>query len=449
MTIRQISQAVGQELNDDRTAAVITTDSREITPDSVFIALKGESFNGNDFAADAVAKGALLAIVDEERDYNTENILIVKNTGTALLDIAEYYRSLFSPKIVAVTGSVGKTTTKEFIWTVLESRYKTIKTEGNQNNQIGLPKTIFNIDETTEAAVVEMGMSGFGEIEELVMAARPDIAVITNIGVSHIEHLGSRDNILKAKLEITKGLKHGAPLILCGDNDLLAEVKDERFKIITYGIKNEDVTVRAVSCRQNGTQTEFEILFGQEKYHVSIPCTGEHNVLNALAAFTVGLFMHIEPLDAAKALANYVPVGMRQNIVQHNNFTVVEDCYNASPDSMEAAVKAFAAMACKGRRIIVLSDMLELGTISEQEHYKVGKQVAQNPIHILVCTGKFSEQYMKGATDAGLQEAFHFANKDELTEFLKGNVQEDDILWFKASRGMKLEDVIKRIYEEC
>lgn len=449
MTVKEIALALGKELEDSREVEVISTDSREIPPNSIFVALKGETFNGNLFAAEALRQGALYAVVDEDRDYGNDHIIKVESTRQAFLDIAGAYRSKFHTKIVAVTGSVGKTTTKEFIWTVLNSRYKTLKTEGNQNNEVGLPRTLLRLDETVEAAVLEMGMCALGEIEELSVPAKPNVGVITNIGVSHMEKLGSRENILKAKMEIIKGMEEGSPLVLCGDNDLLSTVKDDRFKIITYGIKNENCTVRGVNCRSTGDSTEFDITFGEEKYHVRIPCLGEHNVLNALAAFTVGLLMKIEPMEAAAAMAGYQVSGMRQRVVPHGDFTVVEDCYNASPDSMRAAINAFSAMGCRGRRILVLADMLELGENSKQMHQEIGKLVAQNPVHILACVGELGKNYAEGALEEGLQEAFHFEDKEELFQFLKNNVQEDDILWFKGSRGMKLEEVISRLYEEC
>lgn len=449
MTVQEIARALGKELEDAREIEVISTDSRDIPPNSIFVALKGESFNGNLFAAEALRKGALYAVVDEDRDYGSDNIIKVASTRQAFLDIAGAYRRKFTPKVVAVTGSVGKTTTKEFIWTVLNSRYKTLKTEGNQNNEVGLPRTLLRLDETIEAAVLEMGMCALGEIEELTIPAQPTIGVITNIGVSHMEALGSRENILKAKMEIVKGMAEGSPLVLCGDNDLLSAIEDDRYKIITYGIKNESCLVRAVNCRSTGDSTEFDIVFGEEKYHVSIPCLGEHNVLNALAAFTVGLLLRIEPMEAAAVMAGYQVSGMRQRVVPHGDFTVVEDCYNASPDSMRAAVNAFSAMGCRGRRILVLADMLELGETAKELHQEIGVLVAQNPIHILACVGELGKNYAEGALSAGLQEAFHFEDKEELFQFLKGNVQEDDILWFKGSRGMKLEEVISRLYEEC
>ncbi|MBR5485534.1 MAG: UDP-N-acetylmuramoyl-tripeptide--D-alanyl-D-alanine ligase [Oscillospiraceae bacterium] len=449
MTIKEIAAALGKQLDDERVVNEISTDSRNVPENSVFVALKGEKFNGNKFAADALRNGALCVVVDEDIDCADGTVIKVESTRQALLDIAGYYRSKHNVKIAAVTGSVGKTTTKEFIWAVLNSHYNTLKTEGNQNNEVGLPKTLLRIDETVEAAVLEMGMCAPGEIHELAVPAAPDVGVVTSIGVSHMERLGSRENILKAKLEIIDGLREGAPLVLCADNDLLQNVKSDKVNIIFYGVKNNDAHVRAVNCRLVGDSTEFEIAYENEKYPVKIPCIGEHNVLNALAAFTVGVCMGITPDKAAAALADYQTSGMRQKIVKHNNYTVVEDCYNASPDSMKAAVSAFSAMSCKGRRIMVLADMLELGANEVEMHYEIGRLAAQNPIHILLAVGKLGREYVNGAMAAGLNEAFHFENKDEAFNFLKANVQAEDILWFKASRGMKLEDIITRLYEEC
>ena len=444
-----LGNALKLPLADERLIQDISTDSRQIEPGSVFVALVGERFDGGDFVREALDKGALYAVTQKKSDWNDPRVLVVDSVRQAFLDIAGAYRDLFSPKIAAVTGSVGKTTTKEFIYAVLSSQYKTLKTDGNQNNQVGLPKTLLRLTDDVQAAVLEMGMSGFGEIRELVLPAKPDAAVITNIGVSHLEYLGSRENILKAKLEITEGLADGSPLFLCADNDLLSRVRDDRLQIVTYGIHNPDSHYRAVSLRQTPEGTRFDVLFEGRKLPVLIPAVGEHNVLNALAAFAVGRLFGVPEELAAAALERYAPSGMRQRVVRHGDLTIIEDCYNASPDSMRAAIAAFSSMSCRGSRIMVLADMLELGEKAPQAHYEIGRLLAQNPIHALYAYGDLAREYVRGARDGGLREAAHFGDKDVLFGALKERLQPEDAVWFKGSRGMKLEEVLQRLYKEC
>ncbi|MBQ8670039.1 MAG: UDP-N-acetylmuramoyl-tripeptide--D-alanyl-D-alanine ligase, partial [Oscillospiraceae bacterium] len=344
-------------------------------------------------------------------------------------------------KLVAVTGSVGKTTTKDFIACVVSAGYNTHKTQGNQNNEIGVPATIYGLTKEHGAAVVEMGMQGLGEILDLTLALHPTIGVITNIGVSHIERLGSRENILKAKLELCEGLEDGAPLFLCGDNDLLATVEEPRLETIFYGIENPACAIRGGEIKEEGDSTSFVIMAEGQTWQAVIPCVGRHNVLNALAAFGVGRKLGIPAERCIAALADYQPSGMRQHIVRLGGVTMVEDCYNASPDSMRAALTTLKDYPCSGRRIAVLADMLELGHIAEESHRSTGKLAAQCA-DMLFCYGPLGRLYAQGAAEAGLQQAQWFAQKADLAEALCGQVQPGDVVWVKASRGMKLEEVL-------
>lgn len=425
----------------------ICTDSRAVTPGCLFVAFEGERFDGHNYIKSAIENSACAAIAHKRGDYNSDRVIYVENTLRAFMDIGGLYRDKFSPKITAVTGSVGKTTTKEMIWCVLSSQFNTLKTEGNFNNEIGLPKTLFRLNHSVEAAVIEMGMTNMGEISDLTRITKPQAAVITNIGVSHIENLGSRENILKAKLEVVEGLPKGAPLIINTDNDLLSKVSMNDYKVIGYAIHNESADVRAVDINENVSDTEFSILYNGQKYKAYIPCVGEHNVLDALAGFTVGVVFGIEPQKAAEALARYVPSGMRQKIVKQNGFTVVEDCYNASPDSMFAALKTLGKMECSGKRIAVLADMLELGDYSKTAHTLVGEAAAKEKIDTVLAYGKESAYIVKAAKDSGICAEF-FEDKESLTERVLSECLEGNILWFKGSRGMKLEEVINRVYEE-
>ncbi len=412
----------------------VTTDSRNIPENSVFLALKGEKFDGNKFVLDAFNKGALACIADKSANLPPhKNLIVVDDTGKALLDLANYYRTLFSAKIVAITGSVGKTTTKEMIASVLEENFKTLKTQGNLNNLIGLPKTLFELDDSVEAAVLEMGMSELNEISQMSLCAAPHIGVITTVGTSHLETLKTRENILRAKMEITHGLSYNSPLIINADNDLLSTVKTKEYHIITYGIHNEKASIRATDITSDGVNTTFNITTKKEKIKVTIPSVGEHNVLNALAAFAVGKSFLMSNESIIKGLLNYTPSGMRQRIKKSHGITVVEDCYNASPDSMRAAIKTLSSLECEGKRIAVLGDMLELGEISTSAHKAVGDLCKEEKIDIVLTFGE-NAKYIDGT---------HFESKTDLANHLKQTAKAGDIVWFKASRGMKFEEIIE------
>ena len=286
LTLYEIVKAVEGSYGYPSTEIIssVSTDTRKITKGCVFIALRGDKFDGHDFVKQAIEFGAVAAIT--EKPVEGVKCIIVDNTKKALADLARYYRSRFNPILVGVTGSVGKTTTKEMIALVLSGKYLTLKTEGNFNNEIGLPHTLLNLTSEHEAAVIEMGMSDFGEISMLSQISRPSIAVITNIGYSHIENLGSREGILKAKLEIIDGTSHDAPLILNGDDDMLANLKDEVNRdIVFYGINNPNVDVRATDIEIKDGVTTFVITYWGKTISAKLNCVGMHNVLNALAAF--------------------------------------------------------------------------------------------------------------------------------------------------------------------
>ncbi len=343
MTIQEIAEAIGSTERFEGAVEQVSTDSRALPEGCLFLALAGERFNGHDYLAAALQNGAAFAVAQERRaDYAAQNgrILYVQDTGRALLELGRAYREKFSIHCVGVTGSVGKTTTKEMIAQVVSAGYKTLKTEGNLNNEIGLPKTLFGLDRSHQAAVIEMGMEGLGEIATLAAVAQPQIGVITNVGVSHIERLGSRENILKAKMELADALPDGAPLLLCGDNDLLSGVQMPRLRVTFFGIENPGCAVLAEEIFEQAGETRFTLRHPDGRIPVHLPCMGRHNVLNALAAFAVGRELGISPEDCAQALAGYRPSGMRQKVVDWNGVTVVEDCYNASPDSMRAALSA-------------------------------------------------------------------------------------------------------------
>ena len=424
----------------------VCTDTRKITDGCLFIAIKGENFDGHDFAAKAIESGAEAVIVEKDCGLGNRQIL-VESTRQALLDLAGYYRSLFNIPVVGITGSVGKTTTKEMTHAVMSVKYNTLKNEGNLNNEIGVPLTLFRLDKTHEAAVIEMGMSGFDEISRMTKAVRPDVAIISNIGVSHIEHLGSREGILKAKLEILHGMKEDAPVILNADDDMLITVRPGAHPVIYYGIENENCLLKASDITSKENETEMIASFSGGSGRVSLPFPGRHNIYNALAATAAGTVFGIEPEDAFEALKNYVPAGMRQRINKKFGMTFIEDCYNASPDSQAAALAVLGEMK-GGRRIAVIGDMLELGAVSKDAHYGVGTKAAENKIDAVFTYGERSLETARGAKDGNVALVKSFSDKTELSDALADYLEQGDSVLFKASRGMKLEDVIYSLYEK-
>ena len=384
LTLKEIANALGTQTKFDMQVNAVCIDTRKITKGCLFICIKGERFDAHQFANEALNSGAAAVMISEDIEVAGPYVK-VDDTAKALLSLSGYYRSKFDIPVVALTGSVGKTTTKEFTHLVVNSQFNAIKTQGNLNNEIGLPQMLFQIDSSTEAAVIEMGMNHFGEIHRLVTATKPTIAMITNIGVSHIENLGSRQGILKSKLEILDGLKAGSPFIINCDNDMLKTILDndeimQKYNVITFGIES-DAQFKAVDIKEENGSTSFDVKYSTSKIidetdgptvqfslssqHISIPTIGIHNVYNALAAFTVGITLGIDSKKAAGALANYVPAGMRQKSENVGGIISIEDCYNASPDSMNAAIKTLANVNAN-KRIAVLGDMLELGDFSKK-----------------------------------------------------------------------------------
>lgn len=443
LKLSEIAPHLGATYNKDAEFDSVCIDTRKITKGCLFICIKGERFDAHQFADEALSLGASAVMIHSDIEPNGAYIK-VDDTSKAMLKLSGYYRSKFDIPVVGLTGSVGKTTTKEFTHLVVSAKYNAIKTLGNLNNEIGVPQMLFQIDKSTEAAVIEMGMNHFGEISRLVNEVKPTIGLITNIGVSHIENLGSREGILKAKLELCEGLTEDAPLILNGDNDMLQTVKDEHHKVVFYGIENGEF--KAENIVEADNSTSFDVAYYGKKQHITIPTIGIHNVYNALSAFVVGYFMHIDPQLSADALADYVPAGMRQKVVDVDGITSIEDCYNASPDSMRASLKTLSNI--KGnKKIAVLGDMLELGDYAKTAHTEVGNAVAENKIDYLLAYGNDAKYYVDGAKQGGVKNAFLFDDKEKLSEMLMKITEKGDTVLFKGSRGMKLEDVINTVYK--
>ena len=442
--LSEIAQVLGQKTEKEAEISSISTDTRTIEKGCVFIAIKGDRFDGHDFAEKAVENGAEAVIT--ERKIDGIPCIVTENTRTAYLKLAEYYRMKFSPVLAGVTGSVGKTTTKEMIALVLSEKYNTLKTSGNLNNEIGLPKTLFNLESSHGAAVIEMGMSALGEIERLSRTARPTIGVITNIGFSHIENLHSQQGILQAKLEILRGMDSSAPLIVNADDVSLYPLTYQLGReVLSYGIKNPDSDFRAVDISEDDDKTYFTVEYRDGRKDITLPCIGRHNIMNALAAFCVGIKSGLTPDEIASALMKYKPDGLRQNIVEKGEQTVIIDCYNASPDSMRASLTVLSLLK-NPRKIAVLGSMLELGELSPMLHEKVAEFAAESKTDKLFCYGDECKYTVKRAMELGL-DVTYINDKKELAQALKEYLQPKDAVLFKGSRGMKLEEVISMVYD--
>lgn len=422
----------------------VSSDTRTLRPGSLFIALHGERFDGNAYLETAFQKGAVAAVA--ERELAGCPVVVVKDAARALRDLAARYRRTLPLQTVGVTGSVGKTSTKEMIAAVLAQKLRVHKNEGNLNNLIGMPMSVFGLDHTHEAGVFEMGMSGFGEIAELSRIAAPSVGVITNIGISHIEKLGSRENILKAKLEIMQGMQPGGTLVLNADNDLLAGVRPHGFRLIRCGFGQTDADYTASDIQQDENGVEFTLRYENNAVCARVPVPGRHNVYNALAAFACGRLFGLSPDEILAGLAAYAPTGWRQKIERRGGVTLVEDCYNASPDSMAAAFDVLRAQPAK-RRVAVLGDMLELGGAAREAHLAVGRLAAEQGVDALLCLGEHARLYEEGYCAAGGRESAWFADHGALADALRAMLRDGDAVLFKGSRGMKLETVIARIEE--
>jgi UDP-N-acetylmuramoyl-tripeptide--D-alanyl-D-alanine ligase len=345
-------------------------------------------------------------------------------------------------KVVGVTGSVGKSTTKEMISCVLEKKYRVKKTPVNHNNDIGMPMAILSMDEDTQVAVLEMGMNHFREIAYLASIALPDVAVIINIGTMHIEHLGSQEGILKAKLEILEGMRENGKVILNGDDQLLCNVRQTGVRATYFGRRNSDCQVRGANVRQMEEKLYFHVDAENSSMDVALSLEGEHFVPDALAAISVGLAMEVSPETIVDALAHFQNMAGRQEIFQKNGFTIIKDCYNAGPESMAAALNVLGSRA--GRRVAVLGDMLELGMCTTAEHYRIGR-IAAEKADLVLAYGPNSARVVSGALTGGMPDARArgFVDRDALIAALKQFAKPGDVILFKGSHGMHMELVLE------
>lgn len=419
----------------------IYTDSRKIEQDSLFIPIVGERVDGHDFIENVFSKGALVTLSEKKLDSDFPYVL-VESSLQALKDLAEFYLEQLAIPVVGITGSVGKTSTKEMIASVLAQKYCTLKTDGNFNNEIGLPLTVFRLREEHQVAVLEMGISDFGEMSRLTKIAKPDVAVITNIGLCHLENLGSRDGILKAKTEIFEGLRSNGTIVLNGDDDKLATIEQyEGIRPVFFGYdKNheiyadeiENLGLKGVSCKIHTKQGEFSA-------HIPVP--GMHMVMNAMAACAVGLAMGLNLQQIRDGIQSLKPVSGRTNIICGDRYTVIDDCYNANPVSMKASVDVL--MGAIGRKVCILGDMFELGAKEEELHRQVGEYIAGKELDLLVTIGSLSRNISRAAAVNEHCQCVHLDSKEQAFQVLPELLKQGDSILVKASHGMHFTEIVE------
>jgi UDP-N-acetylmuramoyl-tripeptide--D-alanyl-D-alanine ligase len=454
-TAEEIVHITGGSLKGILTAPItqLSTDSRDKNNGGLFVAIKGERFDGHEFIGEAVKNGAVCYLTSRpDSGYYDAAAVLTDDTVAALGALANAHRRRIDPVTVAVTGSVGKTTTKQFIYSVLNEVYNTHKTEGNLNNEIGLPLTLLQLTKKNGASVLEFGMSARGEISRLSRIAEPDIAVITNIGSSHIEYLGSREGIRDAKMEIVEGLRPGGRLFLNGDEPLLDGVKDAIY--ITFDDRNintADITIGSAVSDIDGSIFDISA-FGKKIRDIEIPVIGCHNIYNAAVAFGVGLTLNMCEDDIRRGLLKFKNTGMRQNIYKSDGMTIIEDCYNASPESMASSLAVLAAVSRQNgsRSIAVLGDMRELGGWSETLHLGVGRLAAESRVTLLFTFGEDAKLIAEGAAKAGMNSGSIYIFEDisdpkPLICALQNLLAEGDTVLFKASRAIELERVVNAL----
>ena len=450
LTLAHIAEAchgtyVGTEEKKNQEVSSIFTDSRKAEEGGLFVPIKGARADAHDFIEDVMEKGARATLSEKELGEKPYPYILVESSLQAVKDIAEYYLAQLAIPVVGITGSVGKTSTKEMIAAVLSQKYCTLKTQGNFNNELGLPLTVFRLRDEHEMAVLEMGISDFGEMHRLAKIARPDTCVITNIGLCHLEFLKSRDGILKAKTEIFDFLKPEGHVILNGDDDKLVTVEEVKgIKPVFFGIENHSGIwadeikpegLKGISCCIHTQKGSFSVL---------IPIPGHHMVYNALAGTAVGLTYGLSLEEIKAGIESLQPVSGRFHIIETGKYTVVDDCYNANPVSMKASLDVLTDAI--GRKVAILGDMGELGEDEVEMHREVGVYAASRNLDLLICVGELSQYMAEAAKHAApAKTILHFATKEEMLKELPKILQEGDTVLVKASHFMGFEDVVKEL----
>lgn len=427
----------------DRIVTGYSIDSRTIQPGELFFAVKGEKMDGHDFVSQAIEKGAIAAVVSREKQLPAGlPVIAVDDTLAALQTLATCVRRLWAKPLVGVTGSAGKTTTKEAIAHVLATRLKVHKSEGNFNNHFGLPLMLLKLQPEHDIAVIEMGMSHAGEITALAKIAQPEIGVVTNVAPVHLEFFDSLAGIARAKYELVESLPATGTAILNADDEYVSQFgRDFRGKVLKYGL-SPAASIRAENFHSQGEQgSVFDIVVGDQRERASLPLVGSHNVLNALAAVAVALDRGFPLPEAVAALSSLSAADKRGQVVRLGNITVIDDCYNSNPKALAAMVDALTTMPAK-RRIVVAGEMLELGPAGAEMHRQSGRHIAEKGINLLIGVRGLAENVVEGATAAGMKAEF-IPSAEAAGEWLAKNTRDGDVVLLKASRGVKLEKALE------
>lgn len=453
LTLNKIAAAVGgilkntQNADCNKEAQGVDIDSRKIEKDYIFIATKGEKVDGHSFVNDVAKKGALGAIVETDCDYELPYI-VVNNSFEALKKLAAFYRNQLTIPIIGVTGSVGKTSTKEFIAGTLSAKYKVLKTFGNHNNEVGMPLTLLSIKEEHEIAVVEMGISDFGEMERLASISKPDACVITNIGQCHLEKLIDRDGVLRAKTKMLDYMNPDGMTLLNGDDDKLITVKKSNNRKPRFFGLDESNDYYATNIEEKGLLGSDAIFVikkdtGEVKYNVHVPLPGRHMVANALAAWAMAEEFGLTPDEIISGIAQVKATAGRSNIIDTGKYVVIDDCYNANPVSMKAAVDLL--MSANSRKVAILGDMFELGENAKKLHYSVGEYCGSSNIDALIAIGELAKNIFDGAMEKDKEnkiKKYYFENKEQAIDELPNILKEQDSVLIKASNGMKFNVIV-------
>lgn len=451
--VMQVTNAVLKKITSASIFGGVTTDTRKVEEGMLFVALKGEKFDGHDFIAEAAKKGAIGAIVNKDYDVSRLedveiDILAVNDTLKAYQDLAKLWRSKFSIPVIGITGSNGKTTTKDLTAAVLSGKWNVLKTQANFNNEIGLPMTLLQLNKSYDVAVVEMGMRGLGQIKLLTDIAKPTIGVITNVGETHMELLGSIENIAKAKSEMAQAIEIDGKVVLNADDEHVAKMHEvTKARPIYFGI-NHAADVKAFNVKTAGEgKTEFDAFIGENMAHFTLNMLGIHNVYNCLAALAVGYACGLTIEEMQKGLASFKPTAMRFEYKKVGDFNVINDAYNASPMSTKAALSNLAKVT-DGRKILVMGDMFELGSVEVKAHEDIAVQAKEAGVSIIVTRGTLTQNTARKAREIGIPEVYECANHEEAVATLKKVLQKDDTVLFKGSHGMHMEKIIEILENE-
>ena len=445
--IEEIVSAVRGDFDGNKDILItgVSTDTRKINPGDLFFAIEGESFDGHNFADKAIEKGAVCIVAHKKIKVDFP-VVYVDDTLKAYGRLAGYYKSLFNVKTVAVTGSVGKTSTKEFVAHLAGLTGKTLKNEANFNNEIGLPYTLFNLDDTYKNCIVEMGMRGKGQIDYLCDIAKPDIAVISNISVCHIELLGSKDNIAHAKCEILDNLPAEGYGIVNGDSEYLPLMKERcRCSLITFGEKKtNDICIKSIEANKDGFVYSLKTPWGDID-HIFIPGIVYHNVTNSMPAVAAAKILGAENEDIREKIAEFKNIEKRFNIIDCGDYTVIDDSYNASPLAVEGALKTLNLFKNK-RKVACLGEMYELGDLEISSHIHIGEAAKEYETDELVAIGPLAKNIIMGFDNK--EHSYYFENSEEAGEFMKTFAKENDVILVKGSHGVHMEKITEKLVSE-